>query len=371
MTALAQLRRSAVARSLFPPTTLPTAIDTPGLRPGGPDPRAGAGPGSDSAPPRRRLSGRRSRAALPRARGRRGLLRQLRLPGPARPGAHASTRRVRRMAVAGRPDRRAASWPTCASTGPIHPRDVDAHFAHGAVRNYWGGSSNATTHALDHLHYRGLLRVHARDGGIRVYAAHDHGPAVISAGRPPGPARRPDRRRRSTSTRRCRRRRFPGSSVACATPRRSGRGSSPARWRAPGRAWRTPRSTAASGTGRRGRRRGGEVPDAVRLLAPFDPVVLGSPPFRAAVGLGLSVRGLHARSQADARLLRAAAAVARSGDRLGQPAAMAGGDLAARVGYVAGRRAAGSRLRRRPRGRTRRDAHVPRRRPTASPTERR
>jgi len=62
--------------------------------------------------------------------------------------------------------------------GPVHPRDVDAHFSHGAVRNYWGGSSSATTHALDHLHYRGLVRVHGRDGGIRLYAAHDHGPPV-------------------------------------------------------------------------------------------------------------------------------------------------------------------------------------------------
>jgi len=64
--------------------------------------------------------------------------------------------------------------------GPVHPRDVDAHFAHGAVRNYWGGSSSATTHALDHLHYRGLVRVHARDGGIRLYAARDHGPKVTT-----------------------------------------------------------------------------------------------------------------------------------------------------------------------------------------------
>ena len=57
--------------------------------------------------------------------------------------------------------------------GEAHPRDVDAHFAHGAVRNYWGGSSNATTHLLDGMHYRGLLRVARRDNGIRVYAARE------------------------------------------------------------------------------------------------------------------------------------------------------------------------------------------------------
>jgi uncharacterized protein YcaQ len=39
------------------------------------------------------------------------------------------------------------------------------------VTNYWGGSSSATTHVLDHLHYRGLLRVARRDNGIRVYVA--------------------------------------------------------------------------------------------------------------------------------------------------------------------------------------------------------
>lgn len=61
--------------------------------------------------------------------------------------------------------------------GEAHPRDVDDHFSHGTVENYWGGSSNATTHLLDAMHYRGLLRVVRRDKGIRVYAAHKHGPA--------------------------------------------------------------------------------------------------------------------------------------------------------------------------------------------------
>jgi len=60
--------------------------------------------------------------------------------------------------------------------GIVHPREVDEHFSHGKVRNYWGGSSNATTHMLDAMHYRGLLRVARRDAGIRIYAAHQHGP---------------------------------------------------------------------------------------------------------------------------------------------------------------------------------------------------
>jgi uncharacterized protein YcaQ len=57
--------------------------------------------------------------------------------------------------------------------GEVHPRDVDAHFAHGRVVNYWGGSSSATTHMLDGMHYRGLLRVARRDAGIRVYAVRE------------------------------------------------------------------------------------------------------------------------------------------------------------------------------------------------------
>jgi uncharacterized protein len=61
--------------------------------------------------------------------------------------------------------------------GRVHPRDVDLHFGRGTVVNYWGGSSSATTHALDHLHYRGLLRVVGRESGIRLYAPREHEPA--------------------------------------------------------------------------------------------------------------------------------------------------------------------------------------------------
>jgi uncharacterized protein YcaQ len=65
--------------------------------------------------------------------------------------------------------------------GPVHPRQVEAHFARGSVDNYWGGSSNATTRVLDGLHYRGKLRVARRDSGVRVYAAHEHAPAPADA----------------------------------------------------------------------------------------------------------------------------------------------------------------------------------------------
>jgi hypothetical protein len=69
--------------------------------------------------------------------------------------------------------------------GAVHPRDVDDHFSHGTVKNYWGGSSNATTHLLDAMHYRGLLRVARRESGIRIYTAHQHalGPTDAAARR--------------------------------------------------------------------------------------------------------------------------------------------------------------------------------------------
>ncbi len=60
--------------------------------------------------------------------------------------------------------------------GVVHPRAVDAHFAHGKVTNWFGGSSNATTQLLDGMHYRGLLRIARREGGVRLYAAREPGP---------------------------------------------------------------------------------------------------------------------------------------------------------------------------------------------------
>lgn len=59
--------------------------------------------------------------------------------------------------------------------GTVHPREVDDHFSHGTVENYWGGRSSATTHLLDAMHYRGMVRVVRRESGIRIYAVHQHG----------------------------------------------------------------------------------------------------------------------------------------------------------------------------------------------------
>ena len=63
--------------------------------------------------------------------------------------------------------------------GVVHPREVDAHFQHGKTTNWFGGSSNASTQLLDAMHYRGLVRIARRDGGVRLYAvreAHEAAP---------------------------------------------------------------------------------------------------------------------------------------------------------------------------------------------------
>lgn len=60
------------------------------------------------------------------------------------------------------------------SRGKVHPREVEAHFAHGRVLNYWGGASNASTQLLDDMHYRGMLRVVRRDSGTRIYEVAKH-----------------------------------------------------------------------------------------------------------------------------------------------------------------------------------------------------
>lgn len=65
--------------------------------------------------------------------------------------------------------------------GSVHPREVDDYFAHGKVTNYWGGSSNATTHLMDAMHYRGMLRVLRREKGIRIYGARELEKRAISA----------------------------------------------------------------------------------------------------------------------------------------------------------------------------------------------
>ena len=170
---LDDLRSAAIARSLFTPTTLPRALETLGFVQADPI----------RAPARAQDLILRHRVTRYRAGDleRRyahldvhedffvnygfvtGAVQALMHPrgGPA-PWTAANGRRVRALLDFVR------------MHGAVHPRDVDQHFAHGTVTNYWGGSSSATTHLLEAMHYRGLLQVVRREAGIRIYAAHQH-----------------------------------------------------------------------------------------------------------------------------------------------------------------------------------------------------
>jgi uncharacterized protein len=178
MITLDDIRRFAVTRSLFPPTTLARALDTLGFVQADPI-RAPAR--AQDLTLRLRVEGYRDGDL---ARGYATL--------PVEEDVFINygfvTRALQQLM---HPRSKASLWPTRRNTraqallafvrerGAVHPRDVDRHFAHGAVTNYWGGSSKATTHLLEAMHYKGLLRVARREGGVRIYAPHEHGPAPV------------------------------------------------------------------------------------------------------------------------------------------------------------------------------------------------
>ena len=177
---LDDLRRAAVARTLFGPTTLQRALDRLGFVQADPI-RAPAR--AQDLTLRHRVNGYRA-GDLERHYADldvhedvfvnygfvTGAVQALMHPrGGRAPWTAARGRRVRALLDFVR------------SRGAVHPREVDQHFSHGTVTNYWGGSSNATTHLLDAMHYRGLLRVVRREGGIRIYAAYEHGAGPINA----------------------------------------------------------------------------------------------------------------------------------------------------------------------------------------------
>ena len=55
--------------------------------------------------------------------------------------------------------------------GPASGKMLEPHFAQKSVTNWWGGSSRASSLALDRLHYYGLVRVAGRINGSRIYEA--------------------------------------------------------------------------------------------------------------------------------------------------------------------------------------------------------
>ncbi|MFC3682860.1 DNA glycosylase AlkZ-like family protein [Hydrogenophaga luteola] len=168
---LAHLRRHAVARSLFAPTSLPKAIERLGFV---------------QADPIRSPARAQDLTLRHRVRGYRVGDLERRYPklrveedffvnyGFVTPELHAlmHPRSALREWPAERWAQAEAVWHFVQARGEAHPREVDDHFAHGHTTNGFGGRSKASTQLLDAMHYRGLLRVARRDNGIRLYAAH-------------------------------------------------------------------------------------------------------------------------------------------------------------------------------------------------------
>lgn len=166
---LDQLRRYAVARSLFRPTTLPRAIERLGFVQADPI----------RAPARAQDLTLRHRVTDYRAGDLERRYPRLRIEEdffvnygflPRAVHALMHPRTPRSAWPASRQAQAEAVLAFVRERGVVHPREVDAEFAHGKVKNWFGGSSNASTQLLDAMHYRGLLRVARRDGGVRLYA---------------------------------------------------------------------------------------------------------------------------------------------------------------------------------------------------------
>lgn len=176
---LDQLRRYAVARSLFAPTTLMRAITKLGFVQADPI-RAPAR--AQDLTLRHRVRDYRA-GELERRYPRLPLEEDFFVNYGFLPRAHQALMHPRQARVAWTP----ARWKQAhavrafvAAHGAVHPRQVDAHFAHGKTTNGFGGASNASTQLLDGMHYRGLLRVARREGGTRVYAVREDAPPVAA-----------------------------------------------------------------------------------------------------------------------------------------------------------------------------------------------
>lgn len=177
---LDHLRRYAVARSLFKPTTLVRAIDRLGFVQADPI-RAPAR--AQDLTLRHRVAGYRA-GDLERRYPKLPLEEDFFVNYGFLPRAHHNLMHPRMPQAVWTPARwkRAhAVLAFVAERGAVHPREVDAHFAHGKVTNWFGGSSNASTQLLDGMHYRGLLRVARREGGTRVYAIRAGDAAPVDA----------------------------------------------------------------------------------------------------------------------------------------------------------------------------------------------
>ena len=166
---LRQLARYAIARSLFKPTSLPRAIARLGFVQA--DPMRAPARAQDLILAQRvagyragDLERRYPRLAIEEAfffnygflpRETLALLHPREAPGACDAGMHARTEKVLAFVR---------------EHGCTRPKEVQAHFDHGRMRR-WGGDLNVSTHLLEGLHYRGLLRVARREAGTRMYQA--------------------------------------------------------------------------------------------------------------------------------------------------------------------------------------------------------
>jgi uncharacterized protein YcaQ len=169
------LRRFAVARALFPPTTLPRAIER--CRFVQADPIRAPARAQDLTL-RHRVKAYRA-GDLERCYERLDIEEGVFVNYGFMPRAVHGLMHPRRCASGWPPARRRTAQMLLEfirARGTVHPREVDARFSHGTVVNYWGGSSNATTHLLEEMHYAGLVRVVRRESGIRIYSALDPAP---------------------------------------------------------------------------------------------------------------------------------------------------------------------------------------------------
>lgn len=167
---IAALRRHAVARSLFTPTTLMAAVERLG--------------GFVQADPLRAPARAQDLTLRHRVKGYRAGDLERRYPklqlqedffinyGFVTPQLRAlmHPRTARRVWDKPRWKLAHAVLAEVERLGEAHPADVDAALDHGPVKNWFGGNSRLSTELLDGLHYRSHLNVVRRDSGTRVYA---------------------------------------------------------------------------------------------------------------------------------------------------------------------------------------------------------
>jgi uncharacterized protein YcaQ len=166
---LDDLRRHAVARSLFAPSSLGEAVQRLG--------------GFVQADPLRAPARAQDLTLRHRVRGYRAGDLERRYPrsalqedffinyGFVTPELRAlmHPRHARRVWDATRQRQAREVLAVVAELGEAHPAAVDAALGHGKVKNWFGGDSRLSTELLDGLHYRGQLNVLRRDKGTRVY----------------------------------------------------------------------------------------------------------------------------------------------------------------------------------------------------------